>query len=176
MRNRANTRKRRGFTLVEVLIVVVILGILAATVLPQFSNASDDARESALVQDLQAWRSQLELYKFQHHGKYPGFGGTSNDVRDGMLKASKADHTTAAIGTAGYPFGPYFSGSIPPNPFTGAKGIILTTDVPAYAPDESAADATSSEVAGWIYNPVTGRVKANCEGVAADGVTNLSDL
>jgi len=39
-------RNSRGFTLVEILIVVIILGILAAIVIPQFSSASNDARRS----------------------------------------------------------------------------------------------------------------------------------
>jgi prepilin-type N-terminal cleavage/methylation domain-containing protein len=42
------TRSRSGFTLVEILIVVIILGILAALVIPQFTNASQNARESSL--------------------------------------------------------------------------------------------------------------------------------
>ncbi len=56
-----------GFTLVEILIVVVILGILAAIVIPQFTDASTQAKESALASDLQMMRSQLELYKIQHN-------------------------------------------------------------------------------------------------------------
>ena len=64
-----NRSRRTGFTLVEVLIVVVILGILAATVLPQFSQASKDAKESSVVQNLQMIRHQVSLFKFQHDGK-----------------------------------------------------------------------------------------------------------
>ena len=64
-------RTRKGFTLVEILIVVIILGILAAIVIPQFTEASNDARLSALISDLQTVRSQLELYKVQHLDRYP---------------------------------------------------------------------------------------------------------
>src|SRR2546423_13830091 len=61
------TRNRKsGFTLVEILIVVIILGILAAIVIPQFTNASQDARKSSLTSQLQTMRSQIELYKLQH--------------------------------------------------------------------------------------------------------------
>ena len=161
------TRHRRGgFTLVEVLIVVVILGILAATVLPQFTSAGNDAKESALVQDLQTLRSQIELYKFQHNGAFPG---SQNGVifEDAMLTSTDADGTSGPIGTK--PYGPFFIGQVPPNPFTGARGVRVVPDVPAAVPDDSTDD-------GWIYNPQTGRLKANSTGLAADGVTPLADL
>ena len=63
---------QRGFTLVELLIVVIILAILAAIVIPQFSSATTDAQEAALDSNLNALRSAIDLYKVQHNGKYPG--------------------------------------------------------------------------------------------------------
>lgn len=64
------TRRNRAFTLIEILIVVVILGILAAIVVPQFTSASDDAAQSSVRSTLQTVRAQLELYKFDN-GAYP---------------------------------------------------------------------------------------------------------
>jgi len=64
--------KQSGFTLVEILIVVVILGILAAIVIPQFTEASTEAKTSSLCTDLQSVRSQIELYKIQHNDNLPG--------------------------------------------------------------------------------------------------------
>ena len=63
--------RKSGFTLVEILIVVIILGILAAIVIPQFTNASQDARKNSLSSQLQTVRSQIELYKLQHKDQVP---------------------------------------------------------------------------------------------------------
>jgi general secretion pathway protein G len=75
---------KRAFTLIEILIVVVILGILAAIVIPQFSEASDDAAESSVRSTLQTVRAQLELYKFKTGG-YPADIATM--VTAGYLQA-----------------------------------------------------------------------------------------
>lgn len=83
----------KGFTLVELLIVVVILGILAAIVIPQFTQASQSAVKGALKSQLQTIASQLELYRVQHQGVYPVLAGesTTHDgwgalIDDGYLK------------------------------------------------------------------------------------------
>ena len=145
-------RNRRGFTLVEVLIVVVILGILAATVLPQFTTSNNDAKESAVMQDLQTVRSQIELYRFQHLGSLPAEDSTdASDFEDAMLLSSDADNTTGAIGTK--PFGPYFIGKLPPNPYNNLRTVLMTTtDLGSVTPDDTT---------GWIYNSDLGQIKAN---------------
>ncbi len=65
MRTRIKNRVQRAFTLIEILIVVVILGILAAIVIPQFTDASQEAMESSVVTQLQTLRSQIELHNVQ---------------------------------------------------------------------------------------------------------------
>jgi type II secretion system protein G len=59
---------KRAFTLIEILIVVVILGILAAIVIPQFTDASEDAMLSSVKSQLQTLRSQVELYRVKNGG------------------------------------------------------------------------------------------------------------
>src|SRR6266568_5021580 len=103
----ARTRKT-GFTLVEILIVVIILGILAAIVIPQFTNASQDARDSALLSQLQTLRSQIELYKLQHMDKLPDLVTNWNPM------TTKTD-SSGALSVAAKAFGPYMQ-SAPTNP------------------------------------------------------------
>ncbi len=102
----ARTR-RTGFTLVEILIVVIILGILAAIVIPQFTNASQDARESSLLSQLQTLRSQIELYKLQHKDKLPDL------VTNWDPMTTKTNIDGGAV--APLDFGPYMQ-SAPTNP------------------------------------------------------------
>src|SRR5690349_7625159 len=70
---RPSPRAGRAFTLIEILIVVVILGILAAIVIPQFSNASYVARENTLKDDLRYLRTQIVVFKAQHRDTPPGY-------------------------------------------------------------------------------------------------------
>src|ERR1043166_3369897 len=102
------TTVKGGFTLVEILIVVIILGILAAIVIPQFTNASQDARKSSLTSQLQTIRSQVELYKLQHLDKTPTGLSTAGDIADTVAWAemtvkTDADQTVNVNGA----FGPY---------------------------------------------------------------------
>ena len=69
------TRTRKAFTLIEILIVVVILGILAAVVIPQFTNAADDANNAGVRTQLQTLRSQIELYRAEN-GSDPDLANT----------------------------------------------------------------------------------------------------
>src|SRR3954468_19649661 len=62
---------RGAFTLIEILLVVVILGILGALVYPHFANARADAADKAARTQLQGLRSQIEMYKVQHGGALP---------------------------------------------------------------------------------------------------------
>jgi general secretion pathway protein G len=120
-------RNIRGFTLVEILIVVIILGILAAIVIPQFTNASNDARNNSVASTLQTARSQIELFKIQHGDTPPAALWTV------MLNKSTTTEVGPAAG-AGTNFGPYLQ-QAPTNPLNGqsAVGTGPTTSV------------------GWVY-------------------------
>ncbi len=160
-------RMKRGFTLVEILIVVIILGILAAIVIPQFTEASNEARVSNLMTNLQTIRSQLLLYKTQHLENYPDSAATFGDQ---MTLFSDYNGTTAAAidKTANPPiiFGPYLQ-SVPVNPITGSNAVQDTT-----APGAATTDG------GWYYNPATGEFRADLKDshTTTDGTTQLNEL
>lgn len=135
-------KRQSGFTLVEILIVVIILGILAAIVIPQFSDASSEARESSLDSNLRAIRSQSELYKAQHNDVYPWDDGTGALDSDAEI-IRKMTTKTDVDGAAGGDLGPYMQ-QVPVNPFW------------------SNADATFAEAAAddidWVITLATGAV------------------
>jgi general secretion pathway protein G len=62
--------RQGGFTLIEIMVVVVILGILAAIVVPNIMDAPDKARVTKAKQDLRVLESALELYKLDNFN-YP---------------------------------------------------------------------------------------------------------
>ena len=128
--------RNKGFTLVEILIVVIILGILAAIVIPQFTEASNDARESALASDLQTARSQLELYKVQHLDTYPA----------AATFVTQLTTKTDLDGSAGTTFGPYLQ-SFPTNPFND----LSTVEV------EAGSAGLGDNSHGWHFNTTLGR-------------------
>ena len=63
-------RKQRGFTMIEIMVVVVILGVLAALVVPQIMSRPDQAKVTAAQADINAVAMALDIYKLDNHN-YP---------------------------------------------------------------------------------------------------------
>jgi len=153
-------RAKSGFTLVEILIVVVILGILAAIVIPQFTEASTEAKESRLLSDLQTVRSQIELYKIQHNDNLPGAGTAS--FADAMTKYTDVAGALAAVQAPGDGvYGPYLQ-KIPTNPWN--DSAVVT---------EGAVNPIAGTDTGWFFNTVTGHFQADDTLACADGTLHI---
>jgi general secretion pathway protein G len=149
----------RGFTLVEILIVVIILGILATIVIPQFTSASQDARRSSLSSQLQTLRAQIDLYKLQHVDENPPGLNTAGAV-DGttawaeLLIRTDYDHTPNVNGK----FGPYLQ-TMPLNPLSDNPPAD-SGDVFVVAADVTPGNASGAGTAGWVYNRLNGKLWA----------------
>lgn len=157
--------RSQGFTLVELLIVVIILAILAAVVFPQFSASTNDARAAALQSNLTNIRSAIEFY-YQEHGDYPGRNiatgatcGTGAPPAAGAANSQDAFLAQLSIYTDANGlactgkdvtriFGPYIKGGFPDNPEgTNNTITVLSAGVLGIA---------SGALGGWRYDTVTG--------------------
>ena len=162
-------KRARAFTLVEILIVVVLLGVLAAIVVPSFSKATTPAKESALASDLGLLRRFVLIYASQHLEVAPGYPNgnravapTGDTFRDQAMLSSNAQGQTAAVGAPGFKYGPYLS-KIPANPFNGKDTVEMLANGQAFP---AAADSSH----GWICKPQTGEVRPDNTGSASSGV------
>jgi general secretion pathway protein G len=133
-------RRRAGaFTLVEILIVVVILGILAAIVVPQFTSAAAESRQNSMRMTIHRIRTQLELYKEHHNQTYP----TLASFEAQMTQPTDVGGAVVAQG-APNSFGPYIR-ELPKNPNT--RGKTLGND--------------GVGTSDWYYDQATGDFHGN---------------
>ncbi len=160
--------KEKAFTLVEVILVVTILGILAALVMPTFQGHIAKARESTAKDNLWAIRSQIELYKLQHKGITPGYvngSGAPTALLELQFTATTAETGAASPSTVPsepYIYGPYVK-RLPENSFNKLSNIVYVPEATAFS---AAVDGTSS---GWLYKKETGEFKINWTGTDSEG-------
>jgi len=141
------TQVKRAFTLIEILIVVVILGILAAIVIPQFTDASQQASNSSLQSQLQTIRGQIELYRVKHTGADPDL-------------SANWDEMTKPVDGAGNPLPPYLH-SDPKNPLQANSTTLAAAPAAGVGwvwklNAASVMDIFAVDTAGGIYSDAAG--------------------
>ena len=158
-----------GFALVEIVIVMILLGVLAALVGPRFANAANIQEQTSLRGKLRVLRTQIYVYRAEHHGVPPGYprGDRSYVPTEETFIAQLTQYTNAAGDTSPAPteeyrFGPYLE-RIPDNPLNSSDQIRLMTSKEQF-PAVPAGDQ------GWVYQPSTGLISANSPGSDMDSV------
>ena len=164
-------RDQSGFTLIEMLVVVVILGILAMIIVPQLTSSTQDANERALETNLSSIRSAIEVYAAQHKNQYPGMRMEDNSDAATTTAAQAKTAFLAQLtqfsnvkgevstvkDTTNFPYGPYLQlgpNKLPENPFKTGSGVNPADVVIDIAEDDlSAARAvsTADANAGWQF-------------------------
>lgn len=167
---RRRLKGEAGFTLIEILIVIIVLGILAMVIVPQITVSTSDAKLSTLQTDLSAIRSTIETYYAQHGNTYPGQTSsaagtevtTAADAQTSMVaqlnKYTNDSGQVSSVKNSTFPYGPYIKGpSLPANPFSLTKGVVCSET----ASIDAARAAVSTGTAGWKYHFKTGVFYAN---------------
>jgi len=160
--------RAKAFTLVEILIVVVLLGVLAMIVIPTVASSTISAKESALATDLHLLRRLILIYKSQHLEIGPGYPDgdtaqppTEQTFVEQVTMASNTRGETAPVGTAGFNRGPYVM-KIPVNPLNKLSTVQMLGNG-----EEFPAEADNSH--GWIYKAATSEIRADSTGSDGNG-------
>ena len=154
-----------GFTLIEILIVVILLGILATIIIPQVSVSTDDAKLNTLKTSLNNIRGAVELYYYQHNNKYPGqIDPSDGDGAPADAAAAAAAFTaqltmyTSATGqtatskdTTTFKYGPYLKEGLPYNPYNDDKTVVCDNST-----NDITAKTDSGTDKGWKFYTETG--------------------
>ena len=148
---------KKALSLVEVMIVVSIIGILAAIVTPLIQNNVATSKAAAAKQNLRVFRTAIELYRFHHKDVLPGYPGgdiamaVNFDAFENQL-TGKTNQTGDFDGTGpDYHYGPYLS-KVPENPFNNKSTFKILVKLQPF-PDEATGEF------GWIYHATTGEIK-----------------
>ncbi len=167
MRGRRIISNTSGFTLVEILMVLLLVGILAAVAVTQFSNYTTEAKNAALKSDLQIMRqaiatqfSQMRLRCGVTSSIYPPVDTlTANDITGGATPPCTAAQVTLVTDRR------FTASGMPPNPWGPAQSTTvtacLTTGCTTKATLNCAGSARSAADDGWCYNVSTGDIWAN---------------
>jgi prepilin-type N-terminal cleavage/methylation domain-containing protein len=167
-------RINRALSLVELIIVIVILGIIAAISIPRISSGSRNESESVLRANLTDLRNAIDWYYSEHHNTFPAQAGDGTNAADSegafinqLTMYSDATGTVSSAKDPLFPFGPYVRGSFPALPIGDNKGMATVAMVNQAGP----LTATPSNGKGWVYNTQTGEIIANSDNTANDGTT-----
>lgn len=153
--NKKMRHTKYAFTFVEILIVVAILGILAAMVLPTLQGHIQRAKESAAKDNLRILRNTIEVYAARHNGVPPGYANNDPSKSPSHLTLT---NQLVKVGK--------MLPSLPKNPFN-EKALMNMID----NDEDFPAEPLQTDLYGWIYKPATKTVKLNWSGTDPEGIS-----
>ena len=141
---RAICSTRRAFSLIELVIVVIIIGIIAAIAVPRMSSAADNASQRAVIGSQSALQKAVDLYSVEHEGVLPHVGAA--DAKTFYFRLLKRSDLDGSINDATGIYGPYING-IPVNPINGKNDI------------RRGGVAAGAGTHGWRYDTTSGQIE-----------------
>ncbi len=171
-RDRTLQSRPRAFTLVELVMVVVIIGIVAGIAVPRMSSTATHASANALQATLMNVRTAIECF-YAEHNRYPGYdpanGAANGDYFVKQLTMySDASGNYNATRSATYKFGPYLRAPFPAN----LANSLATVYVKNARSDPSPADGS----VGWIAVLATGDFGVSATDTQLEKVGVIEDL
>jgi len=143
---------RKAFSLAELLIVVAIIGILAALTMPYVQNHAEQARESAAKDNLRVFRETIQFYAVRHNDLAPGYPGNDPSV------APTGDTFRLQMVVQ-----ESYLRKMPRNPFNDLDTLHIVGNADAF-PAEGTGDH------GWIYKPATHIIRIDWPGKDSAGI------
>jgi prepilin-type N-terminal cleavage/methylation domain-containing protein len=140
------TERGRGFTLIEVLMVVAALAIIAGVVVPQVTSVVDEARHAALLKDLRDFSMAIERYRMEHNGNAPDLIQSEE-----LVQLTNRTDVEGNVGVGPqFRYGPYLI-ERPLNALNGVRRVFRINSAPP---------ANLSSRVGWVYHPASGQIWA----------------
>jgi general secretion pathway protein G len=141
-------KNRNGFTLIELVVVVMILGILAAIAIPKLINTSKTATDNGLKQTLSVVRDAIELYVADNSGTLPGQSDLAADLKN------------------------YLRGDFPICPVGPAQNATIK-----YSNSGTPLSGSATPTEGWHYDKKSGEFICNFNGAtASDPLVSYDEL
>lgn len=154
----ASAQPERGFTLLELVVVVVVIGVLAAVAVPRFASATGNAQLRRLHADTATLQQAIDLYTVEHDGLTPAHEGVDKLTTDeSVFRGRLLDRTDAAgeVTETGL-FGPYLR-SWPLNPMTQCQALRID-------------GAEAGQDCGWHFDSTRSLIRSD------HGKTKFEDL
>jgi len=141
------SKRNSGFTLIELVVVIMIIGILAAVAVPRLISTSGSATDNGLKQTLSILRDSIEMYAADNGGSLPPCTGTGADFRTALQPYLRSTFPTSPVGTQDFDV----------TPVTGTG-------------------ATADDTTGWMFNTADGTFICNSSATSNDAVTAYEDF